>query len=256
MTKNSKGPTRYQRTSLFTYVLVPLLLITVVAVAFVLNLFQFSNNRSSLDTANSDVAVAKNYISSLSIDGFSDWIFLDKASQIPSNNITFKPSSMYSSIVRRPSVTLSNDKKIVTLFTWTRDSGMLSQWQVTIAGQEVVHVKAEALDVGVGSFFARTEGFVPSRGVVLIDEETNQTNIKSNRQRSEDIQCYNDRDCYCHCCQRSLDSPTSNQLNQECPLFSKTSSEPLVECVFDLCGRHESNFSPKCINSKCIWISK
>lgn len=69
-------------------------------------------------------------------------------------------------------------------------------------------------------------------------------------------ECNLDTDCYCYCCQRFVNYPSSNQLNQECPLLNKLSKYPQTSCYFDLCDEYESNKSLRCINNLCIWTNK
>lgn len=113
------------------------------------------------------------FIRRLEDDGWGQWILLQKASDIPSQETDLHPASNYQEVIEEPKVvTGESGETVVSFFAWTRDHGILSKWEVTIENETVVFILAEAIDVLVGNYNQiRTEGFIPTAGAVLFQTE-------------------------------------------------------------------------------------
>jgi hypothetical protein len=114
------------------------------------------------------IKMVSKFIDSFRIDGFSDFLVINVNSQIPYQPGDKKSPLSYPNINTNDH-TEDDGSITVSLFTWTKDDGMLANWKVNVANGQISHIFAQVVDVGVGHCTLRTEGFLPIPGTILIN---------------------------------------------------------------------------------------
>ncbi len=123
-----------------------------------------------------EIKTAKDFVSNYSVELYtrkiSDHFVLQNAQQIPFQEGDLRNPSNYEYLIQPPNIHKANGSYMIKLYTWTDYGGVLIGWDVKIEGQSITHIYAEVIDTLVGHFlFVPAEGFVPSPGIILINEK-------------------------------------------------------------------------------------
>lgn len=116
-----------------------------------------------------EAKIARDYVSNSSIEDVNFTVIND-TSEIPYTGDGFKNPSLYSSMVSPPSVVVSDNESIVTLYAWSSKGGELSRWNITIKNSKAVHAQAYCVDSNVGyTMPINFEMWAPEPGRIFIN---------------------------------------------------------------------------------------
>ena len=114
---------------------------------------------------NTALKIVKCYIMMSQTDKFSEFKFLENANDIPSSDDDFKNPQSYLEVIQPPQIISIGDSNfLVALNTWSKTNGVLIKWEIEIVDDQITAMKWNIIDVGVGDFIGKSEGFLPLPG--------------------------------------------------------------------------------------------
>lgn len=167
------------------FILLLLLVVVGVTLVFVSYIFLKSTGKTDIPPAKNIEATiqqVKRLICNLNARGFSNWVFIEQAEEIPHQKGDLKDPIDYAKQIQPPSLEKVDDHSLVTLYTWTENDGLLAKWTATVEGEKVTFLRGEVVDVAVGHYNPLpVEGrFLPGAGDLLVNESVNSLNIGDN----------------------------------------------------------------------------